>query len=114
MRIKPDDVVVVERVVNLLPLPPVLHDAKRLEQPQVMGDGRQAHLHDFRDVADAKLLQGEEVQDPGASLVAQHFEQLGKPGDLEQPLSERALGFRRRRIEYVAAVRFGTGLGSIA
>ena len=101
-----DDVLVVERVVDLPPSAPRAHEAHAAQQPQLVRDGRLADPDQLGDIADAQLSAGERVENPDSRRIAQHSERVGERlngGVGHQPL---ASGLRSGRVE----MRCRTGL----
>jgi hypothetical protein len=69
---------VLQGIVDHLPLPPVLHKPGLPEGPQLMGNGGLAHAQKGRNVADAHFRpqEGADYPDPGG--IAEHFKQVRK------------------------------------
>ena len=50
--------------------------------------GRESHVHDQGQIADAQLLLREEMENAGARFVGHRFKDLRQTGDLQQAVSQ--------------------------
>ena len=71
------DMVVGEGVVDVAPVAPKLHEARLLEDAQLVRYGALRGLGGLRDVGDAELAAHEGVENLDARRVAEDFEKVG-------------------------------------
>ena len=70
------DVAVGQGVKDLLALPAVAHQLGLLQGPELVGDGRLAHVQKLGDVTHAHLRRKEDIEDLDAGGVGEELEEL--------------------------------------
>jgi hypothetical protein len=81
LREKPDDVLVVEGVKDLLTRAPRADEAKAAKDSELMGDGGFAQAQKLSNVAHAKLRPEDGVEDADTGRIAERLEGLGEGFD---------------------------------
>jgi hypothetical protein len=71
-------VFVLQRVVNDLSFPAVLHQPGLPKSPQLMGDGGLAHVQERGDVADAHFGPQQGAKYPDSGGIAENLEKVGQ------------------------------------